>query len=1431
MKPEKLVISAFGPYAGETEIDFRKLGDKGIYLITGDTGAGKTTIFDAITFALYGEASGEVRDTKMFRSQYAQAEAETYVELIFRFQGKEYGIRRSPEYKRPKKRGSGFTDRKAEAHLSYPDQRPPVTGSKEVTRAVTELLGVDYRQFTQIAMIAQGDFQKLLLADTAERGKIFRQLFHTQIYLDIQNRLKEETKLRRDTYIKSKERIAGDMKNAHIPEAFIQWAEYQELKKAGFEGKVQRGTEILKDVLIQMKNELERMEDKAKKIQCLLDENQRLLEKSRDKNVRERLLKEKQDELVGLDELGISIRKEVEKTRDYPQKCEEFVRQIENEKRNLEKCEKLEKETEKLAEVLQKLQREKMQMDEEVRKQVKLGELLRSMEERYTRLKGVDTEYSKIEEKERQLREWKEQADTFVSQLQILRHKGEVYERQSLQLQRQEQEKMKEKEEIEKELGKYSDHQIKLMGLEHKSQQIGEKKDLLERKKEEWESLQLRIGKLADELEGYAEKKEEWEKERVSLQAFIEHHEDIRVQEAEQAGKCRELKEILGRMEDFFRDYTEIEREIMSLQREQSMLQQEEERAEAVCCKTEARIKDIEVLEREAEQLETKKERLHQEYGKLQELEQLEEQMEINQKKLMEIQEEYRIESLKNESVQQEYRVVQKLFMDGQAGILARQLKEGSPCPVCGSVHHPKAAVLPPEMPSSYEVEKLQNLWKEQEGRVSSLSAQAGALREYLKEQRESLVQKAENLLEQPMEEEIRNLTLRRKEEVSEAIDNVEKRSREIEEGRKGKAETEAELSKAISVWQKKKEEIEEQKRKIASAGIRKEEKIKILSAESGKLSFYLDEEELKSLGGKENLLMYVRQMKQAGERVLKKVLDEWEKTKEQAFEVKEKRTREEKLRGEIENLKTTEKQCQEISAGCKGEAAVLLANIEEEIEKNWNHWNAKREEDGWKKVLEKILEELGTEQERIQAEKDRLLEEQKISGVLKEKGERLDREIKSSQEESKKIAGELSSLTGQEKNERSRLWQWIVKWKSSLGISTAENEEMIQNHLMETGIQAAELLEKQRKETEEKLIGLREKCREKEELDQQIPKIRREKEDKDTQLYQLSTEIRVLQEEAVKKEEEIKEQNLSLEDSRPAFWKQRIANLELEKDALVREKDNVDKKSEEYGKKRGSLTQEIRSMEQEIEKLEKDLKGKTQEQLIQEQSELKEQTEGRGEAYREYYADYKQNRMIYENVCNEQKDMIALERAFVWMKNLSETANGELAGKDKITLETYIQMSYFDRILRRANLRLLTMSAGQYELKRKEEADNIRGKSGLDLDVIDHYNGSRRSVRTLSGGEAFQASLSLALGLSDEIQSHAGGVQLDAMFVDEGFGSLDEEALNQAMKSLNDLSEGQRIVGIISHVAELKERIEKKVIVTKKRDHQQIGSTVKLVY
>jgi len=193
-------------------------------------------------------------------------------------------------------------------------------------------------------------------------------------------------------------------------------------------------------------------------------------------------------------------------------------------------------------------------------------------------------------------------------------------------------------------------------------------------------------------------------------------------------------------------------------------------------------------------------------------------------------------------------------------------------------------------------------------------------------------------------------------------------------------------------------------------------------------------------------------------------------------------------------------------------------------------------------------------------------------------------------------------------------------------------------------------------------------------------------------------------------------------------------------------------------------------------------------------------------------------NKSCLLNIQKTAKDSKELEERYRWMNSLSNTANGGISEKEKISFETYVQMSYFERILRRANIRLQKMTGGQYDLVRRDDQLGKRSQVGLDIDVYDYHNGTTRPVNTLSGGEQFKASLALALGLADEIQSSAGGVRLDTMFVDEGFGSLDGESLSLAISTLQDLTEGNRLVGIISHVEELKNRIDKQIIVEKQK-------------
>ncbi|MEA4919765.1 MAG: SMC family ATPase [Clostridiaceae bacterium] len=271
MRPVLLTMSAFGPYAGETVLDMDKLGHGGLYLITGDTGAGKTTIFDAITFALYGEASGDSREPSMLRSKYAEPMRDTYVEMDFEYGGNLYHIRRNPEYERPAKRGSGMTLERAGAELVYPGGRI-VSKTKEVNAAVYDIVGLDRSQFTRIAMIAQGEFLKLLLAGTEERRQIFRRIFKTELYQTLQDRLREDAlSLRRDCR-ELESGICRDIGGIRIPNQEVLRSESVLLAARG-EAPV---SEALGSAEIQLQEDKVSLKSAEKRRSELLDDGQRL---------------------------------------------------------------------------------------------------------------------------------------------------------------------------------------------------------------------------------------------------------------------------------------------------------------------------------------------------------------------------------------------------------------------------------------------------------------------------------------------------------------------------------------------------------------------------------------------------------------------------------------------------------------------------------------------------------------------------------------------------------------------------------------------------------------------------------------------------------------------------------------------------------------------------------------------------------------------------------------------------------------------------------------------------------------------------------------------------------------------------------------------------------------------------------------------------
>lgn len=282
------------------------------------------------------------------------------------------------------------------------------------------------------------------------------------------------------------------------------------------------------------------------------------------------------------------------------------------------------------------------------------------------------------------------------------------------------------------------------------------------------------------------------------------------------------------------------------------------------------------------------------------------------------------------------------------------------------------------------------------------------------------------------------------------------------------------------------------------------------------------------------------------------------------------------------------------------------------------------------------------------------------------------------------------------------------------------------------------------------------------------------------------------------------------------------ISTLEKQEKNLAAEIAVIEKEAREAAAALSAKQTEIRTLSSQVKEAPLDeipLLEEQDRELIQSKNELQHSIlEARQRSI--------SNGKILESAMGLAGEIEEAGRKAVSLKSLSDTVNGSVSGKERITLETYVQMAFFDRILRKANLRMLDMSHGQFELQRRRVAGDFRSQSGLDLDVYDHFSCTVRPASTLSGGETFMASLSMALGLSDEIQSSAGGIKLDSMFIDEGFGTLDPDHLQQAIGVLNALSASHCLVGIISHRDELRNGIDKHIEVNK----TSMGSTARIV-
>jgi len=367
----------------------------------------------------------------------------------------------------------------------------------------------------------------------------------------------------------------------------------------------------------------------------------------------------------------------------------------------------------------------------------------------------------------------------------------------------------------------------------------------------------------------------------------------------------------------------------------------------------------------------------------------------------------------------------------------------------------------------------------------------------------------------------------------------------------------------------------------------------------------------------------------------------------------------------------------------------------------------------------------------------------------------------------------------------------------------------------------AAEL-QNEIKQLENKLVEVEKSIRRKKELDEQIPRKEGEYQKATAAFTEADTQIALRKRDIATLEKQLSElrSKLPFSDKKAALHQQEVGQREL-----VGLEQAQKKAEEDYRNGKEALSNAQTVIAQLREQLAAQPEWDT-EALTNQQDSLEQQQEKIRQAQKAVYYRLTYNRNAAANISSTATRLAELEQRYAWMKALSDTANGTVSGKQKIELETYIQGAFFDQILLRANIRLEKMSGGQYDLKRRVVADNLKSQAGLELDIIDHINASERSVNTLSGGESFLASLALALGLSDQVQMSTG-IRLDTLFVDEGFGSLDPEALSKAYNTLASLTEGNRLVGIISHVAELKERIDKQIVVTKNRDG---GSTAEII-
>lgn len=1045
MKPLKITMSAFGPYAGRTEIALDSFGGQGLFLITGDTGAGKTTIFDAIAFALFGEASGSVRSVDTLRSDFADPGVRTYVEFIFLHKGKQYSITRNPRYERPKRSGEGFTTENADATLVLPSG-DVISGYREVTGKVTDLLRINYRQFKQIAMIAQGEFLQLLLADSKERGDIFRRIFNTELYLIVQRLLKDSERDARKRCENSEHSIMQYISGIVCPENEEGQAFTSQIKAANIHNAPETLTQLQSVIA----------KDKEGHNAC-----------------------KKQ-----IDELDARIAAQITL-------------------------------------ITQAMYINKLFSDLEAAKQKKME---------------LDERSAEIAKQKRELQDAEKALMVYPLEAAYLREKKSE-EDLIRSIEKLEVEVLTQKQELEDLWAAYSAEKQKEPEREALSSAIGRLEKVFpqygtaEKLEGEIQKLSKERSLLMETMEAFSRQKETLTEQKRSINDELEQLADAEIQLSEYTQK---LKQLQIKQQDLLR-LQSSNQELNAFQTEYTQFQERFLTAEST-------FKTIneEFLEKEA------------------------------------------------------------AFFREQAGILAVSLRDGEPCPVCGSTDHPQKALLTASAPSEAD---LKNVKKENDRAhqiMQDASKKAAAKNAEIQLANEHLLQAA---TEQFTEIEPSFL----QEQITGILINA------LEECRRNKEETQKEIIHF--------QEQVEHKNKCKEQLISMEQSLK-------------DNEETTVQNEQRKNKLNEELALKSGEL----------KTLQNAFEYPN-----------------------------RSQALIAI--------------------EGWHKKLNSLKEALRKAEEAYHALNN-------------------------------KLEGNRTLLTDQ----KARLSDVVQLKVRSFSVYSDK-------------MKSCDFL------NEESYHG------------------------------------------ALKTEDEITSLKISIEQHQNA-----ATTVEQDFNRLTAEtKDEQEQDMEQLESMKAMLEHEKQELE---------------------------------ESFQVFIARLGTNEPIASALYKAIMEAQVYQTDYLFLSNLSKTANGELASKQKLAFEQYVQASYFNHILSEANKRLLIMTNSRYELLRREDAADFRFHTGLEIDVLDHYTGRIRSVKSLSGGESFKASLSLALGLSDVIQSYAGGVEIDALFIDEGFGALDAESLEQAIQTLVGLAAGNRLVGIISHVSELKERIDRQIVIKKSNS----GSSIYLI-